>query len=119
MATTRRQHPSVRFQNGEVKDFFTAMEVYAAQYREELRIGRELVRENPNPEPGKDARELEEQSEGVMHIELMISEAKLIYHQEVGEAIKRAAAKMRENGDQHLRHIADALESGNWSQLAL
>lgn len=123
MSTTKRDHPCAKFQRGEVKDFYTAMEVYIAQYREELRISREIVREYPSSEPGKDAKMLAEQSQGVEEIELIVAEAKLIYREYVEEAVKRAAAKMRETGDPHaqchLRPIADALESGNYEGLSV
>jgi hypothetical protein len=119
MATTRRQHPSVRFQNNEVRDFNTAMEVYVAQYQEEMRITREIIREYPDERPGHDAKVIEEQSKGLAHVESMVQKARAIYAETVAEAIKQAARKMHAEGDYNLRMIADALESGDWSQLAL
>ena len=90
---TKRQHPCTRFQNGEVKDFYTAMEVYAAQYREELLIARELYRDyaqgNTPEYLQKWRQELQEQGQAVEDVEVTSASAKIIYRQEVGEAIKR------------------------------
>ena len=118
-----REHPSLRFQRGDVKDFYTAMETYIAQYQEELRITREIVREYPSDETGKDYKIIQEQAQAVADIERVVSQAKAIYREMVEEvqrqAVKCAAAKMRETGNYHLRQIADAVESGNWSELAV
>lgn len=120
---TTRQHPSVLFQNGEVKDFQSAMDTYIAQYREELHIGREIYRDNSKDNTpdfnAKWRRELQEQSEAIAHIEEMVQVARTIYQDIVDEACKRAAEAMRERGDRTLAEIADAVESGNWGQLAL
>ena len=123
METTKRQHPSVLFQNGEVKDFYTAMEVYIDQYQEELRIGREIYREYAHEhDPEYRAKwqvELQEQAQGVEHIGKMVFEARKIYFEVMQDAKRQIAEKMRERNDHTLNEIADAVESGDWSSLAV
>lgn len=118
-----RQHPSVLFQNGEVKDFYSAMDTYIAQYREELLIGRELYRDyakDHTPEyRQKWQKELQEQSEALSHIADMVEVARSIYRNIVEEACERAAEEMRARQDRTLDEIANAVENGNWERLAL
>ena len=104
---------TVRFQDGDIKDFYTALETYSEQYHDELQNAIELQRKY-----GADPR-LDEQRRGVEHIDKMTELAKEIYDSTVLPAIKAAAAKMRQRGDANLKEIADALESGDYSRLAL
>lgn len=104
---------TLRFQDGEVTDFDTAMDLYLEQYRDELQYARKLQKEYGH-DPG-----LEEQARGVAHIEEMVDLARGIYQEIVDNAIKQAAQKMREHGDANLKEIAEALEKQDFSRLAL
>ena len=102
-----------RFQDGEVNDFYTALETYSEQYHDELQCTIEIQRKY-----GYDPH-LENQRQAVAHIDEMMELARKIYDETVLPAIKAAAAKMRQCGDGDLKEIADALESGDYSRLAL
>jgi len=123
MTTTKRQHPSVLLQDGTANNFYSAMDAYVAQFREELLINREIYRDyahqNDAAYRAKWQKEIEEQSQAVEYIEKMVGQAKAMYKDVVEEAIRRAAQVMRANGDSHLAAIADALESGDYSRLAI
>lgn len=111
----KQQHPSVRFQNGEVTDFYTAMQVLVEQQQFErqqlIEIGREYG--------GVTWQERERASKAVAEVEAATEMAKVIYREVVEEACKRAAERMREHNDYVLNSIADALENGNYSTLAI
>lgn len=116
--STKREHPCARFQRGEVHDFTTAMDVYLEQYYEEMKITREVVHDYPG-DPLRDAKAIAEQSEGLIHIEKMVEQARSMYKAYVEAAIRHTVQVMRANGDYHLGLIADALESGNYEGLSV
>jgi len=105
------------FENGTIKDFNTAMELYVRQSQDEYRLAWDLVKEHGTTSSSH--RDLEEAAKSVDHINEVTELAKSIYDQTVLPAIKAAAAKMRQHGDANLDEIADALESGDYTGLAL
>ena len=106
-----------RFQDNEVHDFYTALEIYSEQYHDELQNTSNILRKYGANQ--KDREDLEKQRRAVAHIDEMMELAKQIYDETVLPAIKVAAAKIRQCGDANLKEIADALESGDYSRLAL
>jgi hypothetical protein len=108
---------TVRFQDNEVHDFYTALEVYSEQYHDELQVTRDILKKYGAND--KDRQDLENQRKGVEHLDKMMEVAREIYDEAVKPAIKIAVARMRAVGDSDLNEIASALESGDYSRLAL
>lgn len=113
---TKQQHPSVRFQNGEITDFYTAMQVCIDQQKAEYQDLLEIARRSGNVT----WQEKEEARYSIEIVTLATETATEIYERVVNAALKHAADEMRAKGDDpYLRSIADAVETGNYSSLAL
>jgi hypothetical protein len=113
--TTQSQHPCTKFQNGEVTDFYTAMEVLVEQQQFErqqlIRIAHEYG--------GVSSQQREDAMNAVEVVKGQVEIAKTIYQEVVENALKRAGDAMRKHNDPGLNAIADAVERGDYSGLSL
>ncbi len=115
MAKTLGEHPSARFQRDEITTFDEAMTVYVEQFDYERRQYNELSREyGPYP-----SSEREQMMESHAATKRNVERARAIYDEIVTQALKRAAGAMRATGDNEMKMFADAVETGNYSGLAL
>ena len=108
------QHPCVLFQEGKVTNFPQAMHVYIAQFEEELRITRQIIREHGDP-TGTGPSDIEEQRQAVEAIKQMVAQAQAIYD----EAIQQAIGKMRSIGGPEMKYFADALAQNDYTGLSI
>lgn len=104
-----QEHPSNRLYSGEVGDFYDAMRLVRAEYDYEARHAFD----------GDDGDAIAFR-ETVKAVNQAVDRAQSIYHQCMEEARLKAAALMRaEEGTHYLTWIADAVDSGDYSQLAI
>jgi hypothetical protein len=108
-------HPSTRLYRGEVTDFREAMRLYQQQMRHENSLTEQLAAQYQDP--------ITEQERALMkRLNLAANdagEALKIYAEHVQEAEKKVIAALRAKGTDTFNDFAEALESGNYSQLAI
>lgn len=103
-------HPSLLFQRGEIKDFRTAMQTYIAQQEFENLQARQH---------GATRLEMEQGRESLRKIIEATKQAEQIYEAIVVPALHEAAEAMRDTGNLHLIDFAKALETGDYTDLAI
>lgn len=114
MLTTKKPHPSNRLYRGEVTDFVDAMETYSRmmQYENSLTEQLETADYPITDHERKFMRELSDCSRKAI-------EAKAIYERHVAAVKTAVVAELRAKGDETFTAFADALESDDYSGLAI
>jgi hypothetical protein len=115
MSTTQNRHPSNRLSRGEVTSFEEAMRVYREQMAYENGLTEKLSQEYNQPITPEDRK--------LMH-RLCVSGTKAaqalsIYYRHLKTAKDATVAELQAMGDDEFTAFADALESGDYSGLAI
>jgi hypothetical protein len=108
-------HPSNRLFSGKVADFVHAMELYRGQMEVENELTVQLSNEQKIPLTNEDRRLMQNLS-----IRALKADAALrIYKRHHDDVVKNIAAELRAEKDYEFNRFADALESGDYSPLAI
>jgi hypothetical protein len=111
---TKTPHPGNRLYRGEVTDFIDAMETYRRQMEYEHSMT-ETSQSDDFPLTVDDRRFMQALSDCARKA----IEAKAIYERHVAAVKTAVAAELRAKGDETFTSFADALESGDYSELAI
>jgi hypothetical protein len=113
--STTQTHPSNKFYRGEVHDFIEAMETYQAQMEYENAVTHHLSREMSSPITNDKRKSMK--TLALAGSKAMVARAIYIRHM---QALRAAVvAELRAKDDDEFTAFADALESGDYSTLAI
>jgi hypothetical protein len=108
----RKEHPSNHLFRGDVTDFYEAMRLVEAEF--------DFETAHAFADDDADSRAWRER---VRAVKAAVKKARSIYWKQMQEAMARAAAEMREAAeheqDTDLAWIANAVQSGDYSRLAI
>jgi hypothetical protein len=108
-------HPSKRLQDGEASDFISAMRLYREQMEHENAMTERLSRKHGQPITEWDRKCMA----NLRHDACKASEAESIYRTHLSRVNAAVAAELRAKGDDTFNQFADALDAGDYAQLAV